>query len=68
MIPREHIRDNDRLFEPFERLGHDPQISGTGLGLTVCRRMVEAQQGRIWVESKPGQGATFYFTLPAFKD
>ncbi|MDD5190343.1 MAG: ATP-binding protein [Dehalococcoidales bacterium] len=54
-----------RLFEPFQRLASDNyKISGTGLGLVVCRRLVEAQGGRIWVESQPGEGSAFYFTLP----
>ncbi len=53
------------LFEPFQRL--EPQNSnttGTGLGLVVCRRLVEAHGGRMWVESQPGAGSTFLFTLP----
>jgi signal transduction histidine kinase len=53
------------LFEPFQRL--EPQnnnATGTGLGLVVCRRLVEAHGGRIWVESQPGCGSTFQFTLP----
>jgi signal transduction histidine kinase len=53
------------LFEPFQRL--EPQNSnatGTGLGLVVCRRLVEAHGGRMWVESHPGTGSTFLFTLP----
>ena len=54
-----------RLFEPFQRL--EPQnisATGTGLGLVVCRRLVEAHGGRMWVESHPGEGSTFQFTLP----
>jgi signal transduction histidine kinase len=53
------------LFEPFSRL--EPQnsnVTGTGLGLVVCRRLVEAHGGRMWVESQPGSGSTFLFTLP----
>lgn len=55
-----------KLFRPFERLGvvSESGIRGTGIGLTVCLRLVEAQGGRIWVESAPGRGSTFYFTLP----
>jgi two-component system sensor histidine kinase EvgS len=54
-----------KLFEPFQRLEqHNNKATGTGLGLVVCRRLVEAHGGRMWVESQPGQGSTFQFTLP----
>jgi PAS domain S-box-containing protein len=56
--------DQARLFKPFERLENTEGIGGVGLGLNVCRRLVEAHGGRIWVESKVGSGATFFFTLP----
>ena len=53
------------LFEPFQRLElTNNQATGTGLGLVVCRRLVEAHGGRMWVESKPGAGSNFQFTLP----
>lgn len=60
------LHDQDRLFKPFERLGFSQAtaVKGTGLGLLVCKRLVEAHGGRIWVESQPGNGATFLFTLP----
>ena len=54
-----------KLFEPFQRLEQqNNKATGTGLGLVVCRRLVEAHGGRMWVESQPGQGSTFQFTLP----
>jgi signal transduction histidine kinase len=58
--------DQVKLFEPFWRLEEHRLngIRGAGLGLLVCRRLVEAHGGRIWVESVPGQGSTFFFTLP----
>jgi signal transduction histidine kinase len=54
-----------KLFEPFQRIETvEINVSGTGLGLVVCRRLVEAHGGRIWLKSKTGEGSTFYFTLP----
>ena len=58
--------DQIRIFEPFyqvESTNHQ-RHDGTGLGLSICRGIVESQKGRIWVESKPGAGSKFYFTLP----
>jgi len=55
--------DQIKLFTPFQRL-EGVETAGIGLGLVVCRRLVEAHQGRIWVESVKDNGATFFFTLP----
>jgi PAS domain S-box-containing protein len=52
------------IFEPFKRLHSAEEYPGTGVGLAICRRIVQAQRGRIWAESQPGEGATFRFTLP----
>jgi light-regulated signal transduction histidine kinase (bacteriophytochrome) len=52
------------IFEPFQRL-HGRDVPGVGMGLAISRRIVEAHGGRLWVESKPGQGSVFRFTLPA---
>jgi PAS domain S-box-containing protein len=58
--------DQGALFGAFQRLERPglTSVKGAGLGLLVCRRLVEAHGGRIWVESKPGRGSTFFFTLP----
>ena len=60
-IPKE---DQKRIFEKFARVQRKGRPKGLGLGLAFCRLAVEAHGGRIWVESEPGQGSTFYFTLP----
>ena len=61
--------ERERVFQRFHRL--DPQqrrgIGGTGLGLYICRELIERMDGRIWAESQPGEGSAFYFELPLAK-
>ena len=59
-IPAEY---KEQIFGVFKRL-HGDDSSGTGIGLAICQRIAERYQGRIWVESEPGQGSKFYFTIP----
>ena len=57
----EHYRQ--QIFEPFKRL-HGSERPGSGIGLSICQRVVERAKGKIWVESELGKGSTFYFLLP----
>ena len=66
------IRDNGvgfaeqyahKLFGMFQQLHHDSQFEGAGLGLFTAKRIIEVHGGRIWAQSRPGEGASFFFTL-----
>ncbi len=57
-------RDSDRIFQIFQRLHVRHEYSGTGIGLAVCRKIIQQHEGDIWLESEPGEGSVFSFSLP----
>lgn len=58
------MKEADRLFKMYERLDTSNERPGTGIGLSTCKRIVEYHKGRIWAESMPNKGSTFYFSIP----
>ncbi len=64
-IPAKYLK---RIFNMYERLHSSARYPGTGMGLALCKKIIERHHGRIWVESSEGTGSTFHFSLPAARD
>jgi signal transduction histidine kinase len=62
-----HPRHQHKIFEMFARLSSETKVAGTGIGLALCRKVVERLGGAIWVASNPGEGSTFFFSLPKLR-